>query len=179
MASGDAKVSGCLECGAFVEALNERKRCPACGDGLVTELGGQLTSEKAMALMAWARRDATDQIEGYGTLAGAGLGLGLGLLATLVIPGAAAGALLSTLYFTALGGAAGRLGALRAHRVLRPHSRLQPTFNSILRRRLQIATAAGVVVPALFGIALAVFAGPDVGTSLRRMVASVWAWVVG
>ena len=58
----ESKVWGCLECGAFIEELTAEGFCPACKEGLVAELGGDPTPDRAQALVAWAGPDATEII---------------------------------------------------------------------------------------------------------------------
>jgi len=179
VAEGNNKVWGCLECGAFVETLTETGRCSACLDGLVTELGGAVTAEKAQALMAWGRREATEAIENRGTIIGAGVGVAIGVLLAL-LTNASVTVLIMMLYATVLGGALGRLVALRVHRRLWPHHRLQPTHNPVVRRRLILATGAWAAVPVLTVVALATSGGRgDLGTIVRRALGSVWALLAG
>jgi hypothetical protein len=164
-----------LECGAFVEELTEGGCCSSCGDGLVTELGGAATAEKAQALLAWARREATEEIENRGSVAGALFGFAAGVLVA-ILTGVSTSALVVLLYTTVLLGLTGRLLAVRAHRALRPHSRLQPTENPLLRRRLIGATAAWGILPVLLLVGLSIFGGRgDLGTIIRRTIGSLWA----
>lgn len=166
-------VWGCLECGRLAETLNERTRCPFCQVGLVTELGGGPSSQKAQALIAYARREATDEVENLGTFIGATLGLVLGsAFATLIADGMVK--ILVALYGGVLGGMVLRCSAIDLHRRLRPTRRWQPAFDPAARRNLLWATLGW----ALLGVGIMLLAG-GANMSLKRLAGELWAMVGG
>ena len=166
-------VWGCLECGALSETLSGQRRCPVCGDGLVTELGGAPNPQKAQALIAWARRDATAQIEGRGTIAGGAAGAAVAVTAGWAFASGGAALLVLLAYAALLGGLIGHAAALPIHRRLRPHSRLQPVIDPAAQRRMRWLIGGvgglGLVAAAAFGAA-----GGD-GQAFRLLLGKVWA----
>ena len=178
MADTGKKVWGCLECGAFSEEVTAKGHCSACEDGLVVELGGAPTPDKAQALIAWARKDATDQIETWGTVVGAGAGALLGIIIAMVWEGDGLLKLLILLYAGAIGAVVGRLFATAVHRVVRPHSKLQPVHNEALRRTLSWSAVAMVVVPVVCIVGLMIVGGDtDLRKAAKYVLASMVQWM--
>src|SRR5688572_29832539 len=68
----DDAAFGCRECGKLVDDAGDGT-CPECGSRLI-ELGGDPSPDKAAALIAFARRDATHVVESVGAVGGAVLG---------------------------------------------------------------------------------------------------------
>lgn len=180
MTGGKGKVWGCLECGAFVEELSAEGWCPVCKVGLVVELGGAPTADKAQALIAWARRDATEVIQNRGTIIGAVSGFLLGILLSLFATELGAVVIVLFLYTGVLGALIGRLSALRLHRRLRPHHHLQPVPDEAAHRRLVIALTAWVILPGVLLAVFTVFGGTGkLELDGRRLLGSLWALLAG
>ncbi len=171
---------GCLECGSFVERLAADGRCPVCEEGLVVELGGNPTPDKAQALIAWARRDATELIQNWGTIVGGVAGLFAGLVVSLFATQLGAGVIVALLYTGVLGALIGRLAALRVHLLLRPHRKLQP-IRDLARRRHVVAGLVGwLLLLAMTAVALAIFGnGGGWASAGRRLLGTLWAALSG
>ncbi len=178
MANAGKEVWGCLECGALVEERTDAGHCSACNDGLVVELGGTPTSDKAQALIAWARKDATEQIETWGTVIGAVAGALLGILIAVVWEGDGLLKLVVLLYAGAMGAVLGRLFATAVHRIVRPHSKLQPVHDEAQRRQLIWGVIAMVVVPIVCVGGLMIIGGDtDLRKAAKYVLASMVQWM--
>lgn len=168
---------GCLECGALSSAPNRQHRCPECGDGLLTELGGLPSPQKAQALLTWARREVTLSIENVITVAGCAVGLALGMAAMGVAEGMAK--ILVVMHATVLAGLVARLFAMRIHRWVRPRNRLQPVHNFAQRRLAWVGLGLWVALPVVAFTLLKVWRAGPVGSTLRHAAGSLWAWLGG
>jgi hypothetical protein len=173
---GDADVHGCAQCGAFFDAPPPSGQCSRCGEPWVVALGGSPSAEKAQALIAWARRDATRAVEARGAMLGAIVGLLLGLGVSVALPQYNDLRIPIVMYGGILGALVGTYSALPINARLRPQSRLQPVVLRGERRYLAVAMCVWGLLPlAVIGVLVAFSSGGRSEHVVRGLVGSIWA----
>ena len=165
---------GCTECGYLTESPRADYSCENCRVGLVVAVGGEASAAKAQALIAWARRDATEVIEGRGTLLGFVCGITVGAFISLLGNLASNTALAVPLWGAGIGAGAGTLLALRVHRKLTPQTRLQPVVIPAKRQQLKWLLLLWVVVPLILGSLARVYGDGDINEGIRKVVGRLW-----
>ena len=171
-------VFGCAECGCFYDDAQDDRFCSRCGANAVIALGGAPNAEKAGALIAWARRDATELLEARGAVIGAVLAMVAGLAAVSAFAGFGAAALVVVIYGGIIGAVAGWLASVPAHRLLFPKSRMQPMVSAHGRRWLWISLGALILLPAIgLPVAAAMSGDRSLGQQMRIWLGQLLLWI--
>lgn len=150
------------------------KPCPKCDDGILTPLGGTPNAAKAQALIAWARKDATSVIEGWGMGIGAALGFVLTAFASVLLPKAQGALLPLILYGGVFGGLLGQRLAVPIHRRLRPGLGLVYLEDESKDRRRTWALLALALLPIIILPLMKLS-----GTTPKHLIGQLWMMLGG